>query len=710
MAYSIYSKAGTDEAISSALADSLPTAPADIGAATAAQGALADTAVQPEDLGTAAAADAGDFATAAQGAKADASDVDQITLTGDLVLTLPAGHPAEQVYRCAITQGGAGGYTVTYGGSPVTVDLAANAVTEVELWPVGAGYEVRYPGRVTPGLVQSKAKADGTDQTVRIQGEIDALMAAGGGTLVLPVGTITLNGTLTLVNDGATPPKQAALTLKGQGAHWSGRGTAPVGGTILDIKGTDTYGKLKTNGLGLLTIESVTFRDTSGGATPFLYTTNTTLHVNKCAFVGSKTGPACDQDVIILGGKQQVEGFAGWDDGFQGYGTAISDSFFSGIRRGVVGQAFANSVKVSRLTAWTTCGNTAGGFIEWDGRPGTGGQVAAGGTISDCLIEMPSYQYGIVLRYTIGMDLRGNSFYDFGASSIAGVLLEATATGNRVVNGASATPTKQSVVDLSGNNSVLSVEDGVPARWGNQTQSFVRATAHGSGAMSMDLYSGNLAYTAATAQSGGYGQLRLVTRTGVQYADGVTTAGSTTLTSATAAFAVGDLGMSVSGTGIPNGTTICRVVSTTQAVMTKAATATATGVTFRVARPEGGTVTDQVSFGRQHWCALGSAPAAAAGANAGTGATATVAGVDVAGRLSITTGTTPTAGALGIWTPAISYKTIGRVVITARNAATAALLAGGSWVSGTGGAQTINTIQAPAASTLYEIDYLVIES
>ena len=71
MAYDIYSKAGTDEAISSALADSLPTTPADIGAATAAQGALADTAVQPEDLGTAAAADAGDFATAAQGAKAD---------------------------------------------------------------------------------------------------------------------------------------------------------------------------------------------------------------------------------------------------------------------------------------------------------------------------------------------------------------------------------------------------------------------------------------------------------------------------------------------------------------------------------------------------------------------------------------------------------------------------------------------------------------
>ncbi|GEM_PF-2630072 len=39
--------------------------------ATAAQGGLADTAIQPGDIGTAAAADFGDFATAAQGGMAD---------------------------------------------------------------------------------------------------------------------------------------------------------------------------------------------------------------------------------------------------------------------------------------------------------------------------------------------------------------------------------------------------------------------------------------------------------------------------------------------------------------------------------------------------------------------------------------------------------------------------------------------------------------
>ena len=171
MAYDIYSKAGTDEAISSALADSLPTTPADIGAATAAQGALADTAVQPEDLGTAAAADAGDFATAAQGAKADASDVDQITLTGNLALTIPEGHPAGQVYRCAITQT-TGGHMVTYGGAPVTLDTTAGASTRIELWPVsGGGWTVRYGDSTAAGrALLTAATAEAQREAIRLPG------------------------------------------------------------------------------------------------------------------------------------------------------------------------------------------------------------------------------------------------------------------------------------------------------------------------------------------------------------------------------------------------------------------------------------------------------------------------------------------------------------------------------------------------------------
>ena len=85
--------------------------------------------------------------TAALGKVADTTAVDQITLTAPLALTVPAGFPAGQVYRVTLTQDGTGGHTVTYGGSPVTVDTAAGAVTTVELHPAGAGYVVRYPAK-----------------------------------------------------------------------------------------------------------------------------------------------------------------------------------------------------------------------------------------------------------------------------------------------------------------------------------------------------------------------------------------------------------------------------------------------------------------------------------------------------------------------------------------------------------------------------------
>lgn len=70
--------------------------------ATAAQGTKADTAIQPEDLGSAAGADISDFATAAQGAKADAAlryvsaigsgeDLDTYTTPGVYVQNQSAG-------------------------------------------------------------------------------------------------------------------------------------------------------------------------------------------------------------------------------------------------------------------------------------------------------------------------------------------------------------------------------------------------------------------------------------------------------------------------------------------------------------------------------------------------------------------------------------------------------------------------------------------
>jgi hypothetical protein len=63
-------------------------------------------------------------------------------------------------------------------------------------------------------------------------------------------------------------------------------------------------------------------------------------------------------------------------------------------------------------------------------------------------------------------------------------------------------------------------------------------------------------------------------------ADGATTSGSPTITSATGAFSAADVGASVTGAGIPAGTTIVSVTNATTAVLSANATATATGVSI----------------------------------------------------------------------------------------------------------------------------------
>lgn len=62
--------------------------------------------------------------------------------------------------------------------------------------------------------------------------------------------------------------------------------------------------------------------------------------------------------------------------------------------------------------------------------------------------------------------------------------------------------------------------------------------------------------------------------------DGVTTSTSTTVTSATAVFAAGDLGRPISGSGIPSGAVIVAFSSATSVTISAPATATASGVTL----------------------------------------------------------------------------------------------------------------------------------
>ena len=185
-------------------------------------------AATPADLGA---------ATAEQGAKADASDVAALTLTAPLALTVPAGFPAGQVYRVTITQDGTGGHTVTYGGAPVTVDLAAGASTLVEIWPGG---KVVYPG----------ATGTGSLDTEGVQDVVGAMVAASGGSYNDAAGTITLPSggggatvdwvTLTSTGQAITLPTptqgtQLIVVLTqdatgGRSADWSGEDIVWEGG------------------------------------------------------------------------------------------------------------------------------------------------------------------------------------------------------------------------------------------------------------------------------------------------------------------------------------------------------------------------------------------------------------------------------------------------------------------------------------------------
>jgi hypothetical protein len=98
-------------------------------------------------------------------------------------------------------------------------------------------------------------------------------------------------------------------------------------------------------------------------------------------------------------------------------------------------------------------------------------------------------------------------------------------------------------------------------------------------------------------------------------------------------------------------------------------------------------------------------PSIAAGAGAGTSPTVALAGNDHAGKITVTTGTTPAAGTLATVTFSGVFGNAPYVVLTPKDAATAAL----QEYNGTAtSAFSVKTVGAPAASTTYTWDYIVI--
>jgi len=178
-----YTKTKTDTLLAAkADSDDLGTAATHAATdfATAAQGALADSAVQPAelapyaqtaDLGTAATADTADFATAAQGAKADSAV--QSVVAGDNV-TVDTTDPANPVISA--TGGGTGSSSwddIT--GKPAVIAAGADAAAARAAIGAGTGdgtsdFSGAYGDLTGTPTLGTAAAADTTDFATAAQG------------------------------------------------------------------------------------------------------------------------------------------------------------------------------------------------------------------------------------------------------------------------------------------------------------------------------------------------------------------------------------------------------------------------------------------------------------------------------------------------------------------------------------------------------------
>jgi Pectate lyase superfamily protein len=342
------------------------------------------------------------------------SDGQCLTVSGFTITGGPCGSGSGQ------PQGSSGQVQINSGGSfagavGLTYDTASGATTLIAHDKGGQVFNVKAYG----------AKGDGvTDDTAAVNAAFAAAYAAGGGVIYFPPGIYLIAGALTVPNDGATDPKQPPYTMVGAGMQVDGGWGKPAanGSVLVLTETTNAVAKLDTRGSGYLEISGLSFTDTASDSVPFIYTTNTTLHVHDCSFTSSQTGTANVQDAIILGGSNPADiGTGNADAPFQGFGTSITHNFFAQVRHAVVGNTFANGVQIVSNTVGAGSGSSTAGdapfkFVGY----AAGANQDSGGYISGNLIEITNYYYGIRLdQYADNFVMLGNSAFDQGTNSVA---------------------------------------------------------------------------------------------------------------------------------------------------------------------------------------------------------------------------------------------------------------------------------------------------
>jgi len=297
------------------------------------------------------------------------------------------------------------------------------------------------PPAINLALSTPSILPDGTDQSANMTALLASLQTLGqGATLLFGPGTYRFNSPIVFPNDGVGIPHQVAIVLQGAGSQWSGEtGAYPGQATMLDIRTSDALGHIQTYGIGSLTIRDMTITDGgSSGGNPFLFTTNTTLHVTHCTFLGQTgfNGTTNNQDAIVLGGTNPVND-GSTNAAFQGYGTVISENQFDRIRRLAYVRVYANGVVIEKNWVERNSGNPLanGSVIEIDGTGAGGapGNFAVGTCVRDNVIEISNYPYFVNNLWGANTNITGNSLFDPTATTVAGVLESVNSVDTYVV-------------------------------------------------------------------------------------------------------------------------------------------------------------------------------------------------------------------------------------------------------------------------------------
>jgi hypothetical protein len=108
---------------------------------------------------------------------------------------------------------------------------------------------------------------------------------------------------------------------------------------------------------GSIEIDHILFKDNTGSTVPFFQTTNAQPYIHDCAFMGNQTNLSCNQDAIYFGGIGSITTGGGDSAPFQAYQGVVERCSFYGIRTACWARTYANSVSMRDLLIDGTCGS-----------------------------------------------------------------------------------------------------------------------------------------------------------------------------------------------------------------------------------------------------------------------------------------------------------------------------------------------------------------